>query len=171
MPRQRRREYRAPRPDEQTRWSGFNYLAFDQGTTQQETVLWDPSVELVEAMARPMLKAIRGQLTVRGRGSASDQDTFGAYIMAWDTDATQTVPTLMPWSPVVQDAQVAEKSVLWMMVGEVPDTQVAPWTVDIHIKSRRDLDPAKAIILVTDYTDNVNQCRVTGQLRTLTYGY
>ncbi len=155
---------RAVRPQ---KWGGFYRLNFLQGTTVQSTLLWDPAVELIEAMNDMRTETVRGWVSLRGNASSTASDVFSAYIMAFDTDETQTVPTGAEADPAVNDAQLNEKQLLWVIHSQVPTNADQPLLIPMNIRTRRKMDPARALMLVTSYSDDANQLRITGSLRTL----
>ncbi len=161
----RRFRRRKARP---TKWGGFNRLNFLQGTTQTETVIWDPAVELIEAMGNPLLLLIRGSLSVRAAaGTSPVADVVSMYIRAFETDETQTVGTGAPPDPAANDAQHNEKRLLWNYIMQTPKGDGLAQEIEIDLRLKVILRPARALLFVTSHTDNTNQCRISGSLRTL----
>ena len=154
-------------PKRRSMWTGFNRLNFTQGSAvTTATVLFDPAV-YQQTLIEPTLLAIRGNLSIRSTGSVSAGDILSMYVQAFQTDGTETVPAGLIYPPGTQDIEVAEKSLLWTQVLQVPVVGDVPINIDINIRTKRKLSPALAVMLVANFTDDTDKCRITGALRSL----
>lgn len=168
MPRTSRR--RTTRARRAVRWTGFNAFDFTQDNTISSTVIYDPAVELARSApgSKGVLMAVRGHLAVTANAGTA-ATTFRAYIAAFGTDETKTVPTGAPWNINAQDIDIAQKRMLWLesrflLPFDSVERNVVEIEISVKVKIR--IYPQMAIFLVTQ-GQNTNTCNVMGHCRTL----
>ena len=163
MTRAIRRTHRRIRP--KYLWTGFNLLGFTQGTSGTETVIVDPAIHNQTMAGFFTLEAIRLHLSLIS--STSTAGNFSAYILDFDTDETETVVAGMPAPSDVQDIELVEKKVLWQYRTKTPTLGGEPLRIEAHIKTRRNLKSARAVIMRTDANSDTNTVQVQGVARCL----
>ncbi len=156
---------RAARRRRNLKWTGFNRLSFLQGSTQSETVIFDPAVEDVQN-SRPTCLRIRGRFSLIGQTITQD-DVTSVMIQTYGTDEIETVVSGFPYTLGAQDIEIAQKSTHFNWVGSPAAINQTPVEIDIDLKVRIRLWPARAIIMTTHHSDNANTVRIAGLVRCL----
>ncbi len=160
-----RRRSRARRPRKSYMWTGHNQLSFSQGTTDTHIVVFDPAV-YPQTMAGHLV-VVRVEISLTWIGTTATAAQFGAYLMDFGTEETETVLTGMPWTFMTQDIEIAEKRMLWTVGGRAPVAGQTPLLTRDTVKSKRVLDNAKALFMVVDGSNATNTINVSGVVRCL----
>ena len=168
MPR-RRSSFKTRAPKRNLFWTGFNRMDFLQDATQSESVIWDQASSSQNFGSKLLCERILGTLWVMP-GAGTADCTLSAYIKAFGTDETETVPTGAPFTTQSQDIDVHATRLLWQQFVKMPPFDEKPVQLvrlDIDVKAKVKLaNPARSLLLVTDGVVT-NTTRVSGQLRCL----